>query len=465
MVKHFQKTCAALILWFSLIILAMVGLPDAHSSTIPRFTPDAASTEISDWMASSEAMEDAVTEFVTRFYRECLDREPDPEGLAGWVNGMKNGWVTGGELAEGFILSPEFINMNVSDETFLTILYRAFFDRQPDLEGFNGWLSALGQGMSRASVLEGFIRSSEFAELCRRYGIPPYRMDRIEAFVTRFYHECLNRAPDPSGLAGWVNGLKNGWVTGGELARGFILSPEFTSRDVSNEAFLTILYEAFFDRVPDTVGFNGWLSALEKGMSRAAVLESFIRSEEFAALCAGYGIIAVRGGTEPPGACADISGEWQMTQTLTISCCAEGYCETETESISETGYIDQDGCTIDYAYYEPGFGGGTLVGTIDGNDIRMTLNLISDDPDISFYENTIDFRGTVQGNRIDINGSGRLRGGSQGVTVVCDVTTTLVLTRSTMASLSDVEPDDASVGPLPSTFFRRGMEIIQAIGH
>ena len=195
-------------------------------------------------------------------------------------------------------------------------------------------------------------------------------------------------------------------------------------------------------------------------MGRAAVLESFIRSEEFAALCSRYGIIPLRDGTEP-GACADISGEWFMTQTLTLRCCADGYCETETESFTDIGYISQDGCTIDYEYYEPGLGGGTLVGTIDGNDIRMTLTLMIDDPDISFYENTINFRGTVQENRIDLNGSGRLRGTSRGVTVVCDVTSTSVLTRSTTASLSGVDPEETSFGPFSRPFPRRVLEIVQ----
>lgn len=285
--------------------------------------------------------------------------------------------------------------------------------------------------------------------------------DAITQFVTRFYLECLDREPDPEGLAGWVNGMKNGWVTGGDLARGFLIGPEFLGRGVSNEDFLTILYRAFFDRNPDAEGYAGWLSALERGMSRAAVLEAFILSEEFADVCARYGIIAVRDGSEPPGTCVDVSGEWLMTQTLTVRCCAAGYCETETESFTEIGYIDQDGCEVYYEYYEPGVGGGTLTGIMDGNDIRMTLAIVSDDPDISFDESTIDFRGTVGDNEIHIDGSGTLRGRSRGVSVVCDVTSTSVLTRSTMNSLSDVDPEEASFGPFSPAFPGRVLETLE----
>ncbi len=244
-------------------------------------------------MGSGAAASDRsiVVDFVTRFYNHCLWRDPDPTGLDGWVNGLINGWVTGEDLAEGFILSPEFILHDTSNETFLLILYRAFFDREPDPEGFSGWLQAMQNGKSRESVLEGFIHSSEFDGLCHRYGITSYTQDPVEAFVTRFYNECLNRSPDTEGMNGWVRALKNKWIAGGDLAEGFILSEEFKNRYTSDADFLTILYRAFFDREPDWEGFYGWLEALQRGSSRESVLAGFIASNEFHHLCSQYGII------------------------------------------------------------------------------------------------------------------------------------------------------------------------------
>ena len=257
-----------------------------------------------------------VNKFVTRFYNECLKREPDQIGFDGWSNALKNGSITGADLAEAFILSPEFANRGTSDEEFLTILYRAFFNRQPDTDGFNGWLSALQSETKRSIVLEGFLYSDEFSRLCNQYGIKPYSLDLVENYVTRFYRECLNREPDQAGLDGWVNGLKNGWVTGGDVAESFIMSPEYTNLGTSDEEFLETLYQAFFNRQPDTVGFNGWLSALRNGMSRSTVLEGFISSDEFFKLCSDYGIDAVDknkidndgdGYTENQGDCNDMA--------------------------------------------------------------------------------------------------------------------------------------------------------------
>jgi hypothetical protein len=114
-----------------------------------------------------------VRAFTTRFYKLCLSRDPDGAGLNGWVNGLKTGAITGAKVAYGFVFSDEFIKRNVSNEEYLTILYRAFFNREPDSGGYNGWLASLNAGKSRKSVLAGFINSQEFKNLCAAYGIKP----------------------------------------------------------------------------------------------------------------------------------------------------------------------------------------------------------------------------------------------------------------------------------------------------
>ena len=115
-----------------------------------------------------------VQEFVTRFYLQCLNREPDTPGLEGWINAVLNGSISGADVAYGFVFSQEFINRNTSNEEFVTILYRAFFDREPDTGGYNGWVNQLSSGTSHQDVLNGFIYSQEFENLCNSYGIAPY---------------------------------------------------------------------------------------------------------------------------------------------------------------------------------------------------------------------------------------------------------------------------------------------------
>ena len=238
-----------------------------------------------------------IESFVTRFYQLCLNRSPDESGLNGWVAALLYGTLTGSDVAYGFVFSPEFLKKNTTNEEYLQILYEAFFNRPPDQAGLQAWLNALASGSSRQDVLNGFIYSTEFANLCDEYGIKAYEghitksiREAVEDFVTRFYQLCLDRSPDPAGLDGWTNNLLNQIQTGADVAHGFIDSKEFIEKNTSNQDYLTILYKAFFNRDPDPAGFNTWLSELNAGKDRGYLLDGFLYSKEFAELCQAYGI-------------------------------------------------------------------------------------------------------------------------------------------------------------------------------
>ena len=241
----------------------------------------------------------SLTAFVTRFYQTCLGRNPDPAGLEAWVNALLDGSLTGSDVAYGFVFSQEFVNKNTTDQEYLQVLYEAFFNRKPDLAGLQGWLEVMQNGASREDILNGFIYAQEFAELCDGYGIKAYdghitraQREAVEAFVTRFYQLCLGRDPDAAGLEGWANDLLNQVRAGADVAKGFIYSQEFLSKNTSNSEYLQILYEAFFDRDPDPAGWDVWLAELNAGKDRGEVLDGFIYSTEFTNLCSEYGIKA-----------------------------------------------------------------------------------------------------------------------------------------------------------------------------
>ena len=238
-----------------------------------------------------------IASFVTRFYQLCLGRDPDAAGLQAWVDGLIDGTLTGSDVARGFVLSPEFVSQNTTDEQYVRILYRAFFNREPDAAGMQGWLDALAAGASREDVLNGFIFAPEFAQLSDQYGIKAFpghitkaQRDAVEAFVTRFYQLCLNREPDAAGLQAWTDNLLAQIQTGADVANGFIFSPEFIAQNTTDAEFLTILYRAFFDRDPDQAGFDAWMAELNNGQDRGVVLNGFLGSQEFITLCQQYGI-------------------------------------------------------------------------------------------------------------------------------------------------------------------------------
>lgn len=114
-----------------------------------------------------------VEAFVIRFYLECLGREGETEGVTYWTNSLLDRDKGGDDLAEGFIFSEEFLNRNATDAEFVTILYKAFFDRNPDTFGYNYWIELLAGGTDRSTVLDGFTLAQEFIVLCNTYGIAP----------------------------------------------------------------------------------------------------------------------------------------------------------------------------------------------------------------------------------------------------------------------------------------------------
>jgi uncharacterized repeat protein (TIGR03803 family) len=120
-------------------------------------------------------------EYIALLYQGALGRTPDAGGLAGWeqiaadlpasaqalgVYGLSDapgGYNASLSIAAGFTNSPEFIAKygSLTNQQFVTNLYANILDRAPDPTGLSGWLSQLGAGATREHVLVGFADSQE----------------------------------------------------------------------------------------------------------------------------------------------------------------------------------------------------------------------------------------------------------------------------------------------------------------
>ena len=242
---------------------------------------------------------DPVQEFVRRLYENILNRPADDAGLQAWTNVLKSGTEQGAKVAQGFIDSTEFKSRALNDEEYLKILYRTFFDREPDSVGLEAWLRVLDSGLSRMHVFKGFAESQEFTEICNRYQIirgyvtltePRDLNEDVTKFVVRCYRLCLRRDADESGLNSWCEAILSGKNTAKEVAYGFLFSDEFVNRYLSDTDYVAILYRVFMDREGDSEGLNAWVQALNQGKSRTHVFNGFADSAEFQEICSRYGI-------------------------------------------------------------------------------------------------------------------------------------------------------------------------------
>jgi hypothetical protein len=118
-----------------------------------------------------------VEEFVTRFYTNALERQPDASGLSIWASQLASKKLTGSKFASNIIFSSEFTAKNKSNEEFVEILFRACYNREPDAAGLNNWVNILNSGQSRQFVLAGFVNTAEFKNICSAAGIVAGQLD------------------------------------------------------------------------------------------------------------------------------------------------------------------------------------------------------------------------------------------------------------------------------------------------
>lgn len=242
-----------------------------------------------DGFQARYAPEAAATVF--RLYQATLDRVPDAAGYLAWTQSVSGGAALA-EIVPGFVGSVEFQTRYgaLNDADFVQMLYQNVLGRAADPGGFTSWTGHLAQGMSRVDVVLGFAQSAEFiaATAGAAAGFADARDPASWADdVYRLYRATLDRAPDAAGFADWTAKLSAGLDALAATA-GFVDSPEFQLRyGALNDAdFIRLLYRNVLDRAPDAAGLADWTDLLSTGTSRAAVVQGFAQSVEFAAATA-----------------------------------------------------------------------------------------------------------------------------------------------------------------------------------
>ncbi|MBO4495923.1 MAG: DUF4214 domain-containing protein [Clostridiales bacterium] len=242
--------------------------------------------------------EPTIGDFVERLYTEALGRPSEEAGKKYWIGEITSGRKTGADCGLFFLLGEEFTNKKLSEEELVETLYKTFFGRESEPDGKAYWVGQLKNGVSRESVVRGFIDSKEWCNLCADYGVrsgaPTAKAERpskkANAFATRLYICCLGRDPEEAGLQYWALALTNLEKTGAEAAKQFFGSAEFVNLATTDEEYVTRLYTTFMDREPEEGGFAYWVGQLKQGVSREQVLAAFAVSPEFTQICADYGI-------------------------------------------------------------------------------------------------------------------------------------------------------------------------------
>jgi len=98
----------------------------------------------------------------------------------------------------------------------------------------------------------------------------------------RIYQAAFDRTPDTAGLSYWINSMDSGNSLAA-VADGFVKSAEFAAvygAGATNSTFVAKLYQNVLGRDGETAGILYWEGQLNAGVSRAQVLAGFAESGE-----------------------------------------------------------------------------------------------------------------------------------------------------------------------------------------
>ena len=95
------------------------------------------------------------------------------------------------------------------------MLFRSTYNRAPDAVGLNYWGGRLADGMSLEDIAKSFFDQPE-----TQASYSPNISD--QAFITKLYQNTLGRAPDSEGLAYWTKELQSHHIDRGHFVLALI---------------------------------------------------------------------------------------------------------------------------------------------------------------------------------------------------------------------------------------------------
>jgi hypothetical protein len=204
--------------------------------------------------------------FAMQQYRDFLGREGDASGIAYWTGQVNT--LGRDQVVEQYFDSAEF----QGSVPAVVRLYFAYFLRIPDYGGLIYWATQARGGMTLDTISQAFAQSPEFVQM---YG----SLDDA-TFVDRLYQNVLGRAADATGRTYWTGQLTSHALTRGQLMLKFSESPENQALQ-AHPVYVVMMYVGMLRRSPDDTGFAFWVNYMDSGNSGLALIDGFVRSQEY----------------------------------------------------------------------------------------------------------------------------------------------------------------------------------------
>jgi RHS repeat-associated protein len=236
--------------------------------------------------------------FVTYLYYGALRRDPTAQELQDTSNQLAAAGAQGpaqlqaaaAQVARSLFLQTGYETSPYrTDAQYVTDLYYAYLQRAADDGGLGWWVQQL-PGSGRANVCNAFEASPEFqAVVSTLYGTATSDDQRTDAFIERFYIGAYGRVATESELQQWRGSLNAAAAQGLSQVRAeaeamgrSLYAGQVNDFSLTDQQFVTNLYEGFLQRGPDAGGLSFWTSNAAGGaQNRQDVLGAFATSPAF----------------------------------------------------------------------------------------------------------------------------------------------------------------------------------------
>jgi parallel beta-helix repeat protein len=232
-------------------ITATATIMDATMTSVPRDTSE---------FSHAVAIGTQNQRFVAQVYRDLLQREVDPTGLANFT-----AFLNGGGTRSTFVVAV--LGSHEYHVLVVTAAYQLYLHRPPDAGGLSAFAMFLDNGNTVEQMDSLLVASAEYFQ--NRGG------GTNLGFIGALYHDALSRTPDPTGQANFDRFLAQGG-TRGQVADMIFGSPEYRGDLVES------YYQRFLHRDADSSGLGGFVGILgQPGARDEQVVTALIASDEY----------------------------------------------------------------------------------------------------------------------------------------------------------------------------------------
>ena len=206
------------------------------------------------------------------------DKDPDPTGEPGGVLSSDKHYILGTSVDDLILWTDNVVYIDGDDGIDTVIVDGNGVDARFKIDG-------LGKAMMSLDDFQTVVHLNNVERIAFNDGVLGADLEGNAGQAFRLYQASFNREPDEAGLEFWVDVLDSGMLTLVEVADHFLNSDEFgktygKKNELSDEAYLDLLYENVLDRKPDAAGYKFWSDQQDKDLSREDMLVYFSESAE-----------------------------------------------------------------------------------------------------------------------------------------------------------------------------------------